>query len=95
MEERESSIDKANTGLSVEEYIRIFIKYKKTILITTGVAFVFSIVLYFFIINPVYYSTSTVKTSSKIGGVADLLSGGAIPDIGGLGDLAGVGASVK
>jgi capsule polysaccharide export protein KpsE/RkpR len=50
----------------------------------------------FFVIKPVFLSTSTLKTVSKSGlGLSGLISGGSLPDIGGLDELSGGGSGAK
>ena len=76
-------------------YIRILLNHKKFILIFTIIIGIIASFLLFFIIKPVYYSSATVKTTGKSTGLGGLLTGGSMPDIGGLDELSGGGSSVK
>lgn len=55
---------------------------------------VVSIVIYFFILDPIFESTSTVKTVNKVSGLSSIVSGG-LSDLSDLGDIGGGGASAK
>lgn len=96
MEEQKSetikiSEENTNTGFTLADYIKIFLRHKKVIIIFTLGILVLSVILYFFVIKPVYLSTATVKTTVQVGGLSGLLGGAGLPDMGDLGDLTGVG----
>ncbi|MBX7045692.1 MAG: hypothetical protein K1X86_07620 [Ignavibacteria bacterium] len=76
-------------------YICILNKYKKLIVILCLCTGIITAIFVFFVIDPIFYSSVTVKTTSKSSGVGTLFSGSGIPDIGGLGDLAGGSSSSK
>jgi len=96
MEEKKSEIIKiseenTNPGFTLADYIKIFLRHKKVIIIFTLSILVLSIILYFFVVKPVYLSTATVKTTVQVGGLSGLLGGAGLPDMGDLGDITGVG----
>lgn len=85
---------KEQSFLSLNDVIRIFLKRKKVLGLTTLVTGIVVGILIFFVVDPIFLSSATVKTSSKGSGLSGLLSGGA-PDLGNLdelGDLAGGGS---
>jgi capsule polysaccharide export protein KpsE/RkpR len=73
------------------DLIEVFKKYRKQILIPTGIAFVAITIYIFFIADPIYLSTATVKTSTKMSGIASLLGGAGLQEMGGLEELTGGG----
>jgi tyrosine-protein kinase Etk/Wzc len=73
------------------DLIEVFKKYRKQILIPTGTAFVAITIYIFFIADPIYLSTATVKTSTKMSGIASLLGGAGLQEMGGLEELTGGG----
>ncbi len=75
-------------------YLKILLKQKKTLLIVSIATSLITAAMVFFVLDPIFYSSATLKTSSKGGGLGSIL-GGSIPDIGGLGDLAGGSSSSK
>lgn len=75
-------------------YLKILLNHKKTILIVSLCASIITAIMVFFVIDPIFYSSATLKTSNKSGGLSSMLSG-SIPDIGGLGELAGGSSSSK
>ncbi len=74
---------------NIISFLNLFRKYKKPILTISGISAVVTFVVVFFIMDPIFYSSASVKITSKVGGLGSLLSGG-IPDVGDLGDLTGV-----
>lgn len=70
------------------DYIKCVLKYKKTIVIIAFIIMLFTGLYVYLILDPIFVSYSTVKTSSKSSGLGGLLSS-SIPDIGGLGELGG------
>lgn len=81
----------ADKQVTLSTLIEIFRLHRKEILIPTAIAFVVITIYIFFIADPIYLSSATVKTSAKMSGIASLLGGAGIPDIGGLEDLTGGG----
>jgi len=76
-------------------YIEILLTHKKFLIISVlTIIFIISFLL-FFIIKPLFYSSAVVKASAKSSGISGLLSGGNLPDIGGLEELSGGGATAK
>ncbi len=81
--------------LTVFDLVLVFVKNKKAILIFTGLTCLISIVLYFFVFDLIYYSSATIKSTTKSSGLLGALDAG-LPDIGGLDDLGiGGGKSAK
>lgn len=81
--------------LTVFDLVLVFVKNKKAILIFTGLTCLISIVLYFFVFDLIYYSSATIKSTTKSSGLLSALDAG-LPDIGGLDDLGiGGGKSAK
>ncbi len=78
----------------ISDFIKIILEYRKKIIIITLVGFVLSIVLFFFVLDPIFYSSGTVKTISSKLDLGGLISSG-IPDIGDLGDIAGSSGVAK
>ena len=83
------------SSLTIIDVITVFLKNKNKILISTCLFCLISIVLYFFVFDLIYYSTATIKSTSKSSGLLGALDAG-LPDIGGLDDLGiGGGKSAK
>lgn len=81
---------------SLLKYILIFLKYKKIIIWVTLIVGIITTILAFFVIKPVYLSTSTIKASgSSSSGLGGLLSSSGISGLGGLDDLTGGGSITK
>jgi tyrosine-protein kinase Etk/Wzc len=81
---------------SLIKYIQIIFIYKKLIIITTLSVGVILAFLMFFVVKPVYLSTGTLKSVTKSNlGLAGLITGGSMPDIGGLDELGGGGSGAK
>jgi len=78
-------------NVTLFDLIEVFKKYRKQILIPTGIAFVAITIYIFFIADPIYLSTATVKTSTKMSGIASLLGGAGLQEMGGLEELTGGG----
>ncbi|MGB9696490.1 MAG: GNVR domain-containing protein [Ignavibacteria bacterium] len=77
--------------VSLFDLIEIFKNYRKRILYPTGIAFVAITIYIFFIADPIYLSSATVKTSAKVSGIASLLGGAGLQEMGGLEELTGGG----
>ena len=78
----------------ISDFIKIILEYRKKVIIFTLIGFVLSIVLFFFVLDPIFYSSGTVKTISSKLDLGGLISSG-IPDIGDLGDIAGSSGVAK
>lgn len=74
--------------LRISDLIRILIFNRVKIYIFCGIVTIVSTFIAFFIIDPVFFSSCTVKMSTKGGGLSGLL-GSSLPDLGDFGDLAG------
>lgn len=81
--------------LTLFDLLAVFLNNKKKILIFTVLSCIISIILYFFVFDLIYYSSATIKSTSKSSGLLGALDAG-LPDIGGLDDLGiGGGKSAK
>lgn len=80
---------KKDKPVTLLDLILVFLKWKKPILIITSIVLIISVVLYFFVFNLIYFSSATVKSTTKSGGLLSSLEG--LPDIGALDDF-GMGA---
>lgn len=67
------------------DYIIILFKNKVVIVYGTVFALVVSIIIYFFVLDLIYFSSASIKASTKGGGLLSGLEG--LPDIGGLDEL--------
>lgn len=80
--------------LKLLDYFTIIFKHKKFIIIFTLVITLFTVFTVFFIMDPVYYSSATVKTTVKPGDISSLIGGAGIAGMD-LGELSGGGAAYK
>lgn len=80
---------------TLADYIELFKNNFKKIFIISVCAGVAATIMVFFVMDPIYLSSGTVKTSLKSNSLGGLLSGAGIPDIGELGDLAGTSSGAK
>ncbi len=74
---------------NISEIIKLISKKKKSILL---ISFIFSLIIgfiVFFILDPIFLSTGTVKTASSESGISSLISSSGLPGIGDLEDLTG------
>jgi len=78
--------------LSVMDLIISFLNNKKKIFLLTGAICVVSIIFYFFVFDLIYYSTASIKSTSKGSGLLGALDAGSLTDLGGLDDI-GLGGS--
>jgi len=62
-------------SLNLIDFILIVLKWKRFILITTGIIGLISIILYFFVFNLIYLSTATIKSTGKSGSIFSALEG--------------------
>ncbi len=94
-EQKRTDINKQNNQTTILDLLNIFLKYKKQIFVFTLVGCIISIVVYFFVLDLIYTSTASIKSTSKAGGLLGSLGSG-IPDIEGLDELGvGGGKSTK
>jgi len=84
-----------NNEISFYSYIMILYKNKKTLIISTFIVGVIVTILMFFVIQPIYQSTTIVKSAGSSFGLGGLLGASGIPDLGGLEELSGSGGSSK
>jgi len=72
--------DSNKKGLTVLDLFLIFIEHRRRILIVTVFACILSIILYFFVLDLIYTSTASIKSSTTS---TSLLGDVGIPDLGG------------
>jgi capsule polysaccharide export protein KpsE/RkpR len=87
----QSAIEESKGFTLIDLYL-VYAKNRKVILLTTLIVCIISIIIYYFIIDKIYLSTATIKSTSKTGGLLSNLEG--IPDISGLDDI-GIGSGGK
>lgn len=74
-----------NNSFNLVDYVIILFKNKLIIIYGTIFAFVISAIVYFFILDLIYFSSASIKASTKGSGLLSGLEG--LPDIGGLDEL--------
>ena len=77
------------------DYLEILKKNLKKISILSIIVGIIITVIVFFVMDLIFLSTGTIKTSLKSNSLGGLLSGAGIPDIGELGYLAGTSSGAK
>ncbi|MFZ4590459.1 MAG: Wzz/FepE/Etk N-terminal domain-containing protein [Ignavibacteria bacterium] len=87
-------MDKNLKNSIVINNIKILLRYKKFISIATLIIVLAVSFVVFFVLDPIFYSSATVKASSKMSGIGNIL-GSSMPDIGGLDELSGGGSASK
>lgn len=80
--------------LKLIDYIKIILRHKKSVIIFTALITLITIFTVFFIIDPVYYSSATVKTTVKAGDISSIIGGAGLAGMD-LGELSGGGAAYK
>lgn len=75
--------------LTYEDLIFIFLSKKKIILLSTLAVGLVTGLIVFFILDPIFLSSATIKSISKSGGINTLLGVDAIPDLSDIGNLGG------
>lgn len=73
--------------------IKVLLKYKRLIILVCLTIGIITAILVYFVLDPIFQSTSTIKVTPKSVGLGALASGG-LNDLGGLGELGG-GSSSK
>lgn len=86
--------EEKGTELRLIDYLSIFYGYKKFIIWFTLGFTVLTIFIVFFVMDPIFYSYSTVKTTSKSGDISSLIGGAGLTGMD-FGELAGGGAVYK
>ncbi|HMQ68758.1 MAG TPA: Wzz/FepE/Etk N-terminal domain-containing protein [Ignavibacteria bacterium] len=90
-----NSENKQGNEISILELIKIYSKNKKSIIISSLIAGLITAIIVFFVMDPIFLSTGTLKATSKSGGLGSLIGGG-IPDIGDLSNITGeLGSGTK
>ncbi|MCX6157520.1 MAG: Wzz/FepE/Etk N-terminal domain-containing protein [Ignavibacteriae bacterium] len=74
--------------LTIFDYIKIVLKYKRAILISTVLMGAITAFIMFFILDPIFMSKATVKSTQKSSGLSGILSG----TMAGLSDLSELGS---
>jgi capsule polysaccharide export protein KpsE/RkpR len=82
-------------SFSVSDYINIFLKHKKSIIIASLVMGMITAFIVLFIMDPIFVSTATVKTTSKESGLSGLMNLGNLPGIGDFNELTGGSSNLK
>lgn len=77
------------TELTYEDLIFIFLSKKKLIILSTLAIGLITGIIVFFILDPIFLSSATIKSISKSGGINTLLGVDAIPDLSDIGNLGG------
>jgi tyrosine-protein kinase Etk/Wzc len=72
---------------------RIFLKYKWQIIISTFIVGIITTLIMFFVVEPIFKSTATVKITDKTGVLSSLFSEGIMPDLSDIGNLGGSSSS--
>ncbi|MBS1492496.1 MAG: hypothetical protein JST55_03235 [Bacteroidetes bacterium] len=88
-------MESQENSFSLFDYYKLILEYRNKLLIITGIAALLTTIVVFFVMDPIFFSSGTIKTATKASGIGSLLSSGGIPDIGDLGDLAGVSSGSK
>jgi len=83
----------ANKGFNLQTYFEVLNKNRKKILVISLLGLLASIVVAFFILDPIYLSNGVIKTTSKSSKLGGLLGSSGLPDLGDFGDLASGGGS--
>lgn len=79
---------------TIIDYFNILFSYKKIILLITLVSTLVTLFVVFFVMDPIYYSYATVKTTTKAGDISSLIGGAGISGMD-LGELTGGGSVYK
>lgn len=83
-----------HNGYLFSDYLKVLFKHKKFIIISTVAIGLITAFLMFFIADPIYLSSATVKSAGSGLGIGGLLGASGLPDLGGLEELSG-GSSSK
>ncbi|MEO6694619.1 MAG: GNVR domain-containing protein [Ignavibacteria bacterium] len=83
-----------NKSFTYYDFINIFLKNKKPILIFSLIVGTFIGLIVFFVMDPIFLSTATIKTTSKQSGLSGLLGADMVPDLGDISSFGG-GSVVK
>jgi len=90
---REAINTNTSKAYTILDYIKIFLKHKKSIILITLFALAVSIFVAFFVLDLIYYSAGTVKSTSETAGLSGLLGSAGLPGMEQLSDITG-GSSV-
>lgn len=77
----------------VRDYVSVLKKNKKLILLFSLIVSLITAFIVFFIMDPIFLSVGTVKTTSKSSGLGGLLGASGLPDLSDFGELTGGGGS--
>ncbi len=86
--------EEKGSELSLVDYLNIFYEYKKFIFWFTIGFTILTIFMVFFVMDPIFYSYATVKTTSKSGDISSLIGGAGLTGMD-FGELAGGGSVYK
>jgi tyrosine-protein kinase Etk/Wzc len=84
-----------SNNLTIIDFIKIFLKYKKIIIIVSLICGIIVSIFMFFVIPPIFKSMGVVKITTKSSGLSSMLSSGSIPGVGDVGDLTGSSSASK
>jgi tyrosine-protein kinase Etk/Wzc len=82
-------------SFSILDYVNIFLRYKKAIIISSLIVGSIAAFISFLILDPIYLSVATVKTTSKESGLSNLMSLSNLPGAGDFSELTGGGSTMK
>ena len=89
----QQTIIEENRSLTLLDLYIIYSKNRRKILLFTLIVCILSVIVYYFVLDKIYLSTATIKSSSKSSSLLSSLEGN-LPDIGGLDDI-GLGGGGK
>lgn len=87
------NIQEAGKKFTLRDYVNVFFENKKKILLISLSAGIIMAIIAFFIMDLIFLSTGTVKTTSKSSGLGGLLGASGLPDLSDFGEIAGSSGS--
>lgn len=88
-------MDTNKENINLYKYLNLILVNKKLFIIVCSVFCFVGIILYFFVIDPIFKSTSTIKTNQSSSGGLGSLIGADIPDLGDISDFSSGGSVGK
>jgi len=96
MSDLKENVDSSdNKEFGFPDYVKILVKSKKLLIIGTLVVGLIVAFLMFFVFDPIFQSTTVVKSAGSGFGLGGLLGASGMPNLGGLEELSGAGGSTK
>ncbi|MCB0723555.1 MAG: hypothetical protein KDC73_02545 [Ignavibacteriae bacterium] len=80
---------------TLSEYVLIAIKHKKSLIYTFIASLIISIIIAFFVLDMIYLSTATIKTTSDSKGLSSMLGLSGLDNLGDISSLAGGGSTAS